>query len=470
MIGVLCTSSFAFAVAVEECEAKVKSTDPEVINTADYLECKTLEKLSEKRKIEISSRKEQLVVTSMNKKVQCSAKASFTYDFESCEHAINVYNYVLLAENAMNLQQQTRTEFNNQKLQAQAQERAAKGDFQVGALDVNEKAQKFSANLYKERVGAFSAAVTALVTAAGKIKTESDVKKLCATKTDLSEADCLKYSAGHKQTVLANAQAKQVLHLEAARYTAEVLRSVGEMNRSLANAKTTAQMKNNLNEMNDGQNNLDNCFTNPTHPQCVINRDRTAIDPVAGGGINFGGDGANNAFDFNSGLNDSLDDPEASTYNAQEVAAMGSPFSDEAKAAQGILDPAAAANVEFGSGGGVNGGGGGGSSGGGGLGGGSGAPSEEGDQVAKTSITGGDVEMEDGSAKGKGFSALSKGKQASANPFASLFDSKAGGGLEEDRSIASGDISGQASGLFQKISKRYGQVQADKRVETNNLE
>ncbi len=55
------------------------------------------------------------------------------------------------------------------------------------------------------------------------------------------------------------------------------------------------------------------------------------------------------------------------------------------------------------------------------------------------------------------------------NPFANLFDGKGGGKLEEDRSIAS-EIDGQDSGLFSKISKRYGLIQADKRIEAKNLE
>jgi hypothetical protein len=74
------------------------------------------------------------------------------------------------------------------------------------------------------------------------------------------------------------------------------------------------------------------------------------------------------------------------------------------------------------------------------------------------------------SSGGGGFKAVGKGKD-DANPFASLFDQQGeAGGVEEDRSIASGDIDGNASGLFQKISKRYSQIQADKRIEANNLE
>jgi hypothetical protein len=69
---------------------------------------------------------------------------------------------------------------------------------------------------------------------------------------------------------------------------------------------------------------------------------------------------------------------------------------------------------------------------------------------------------------GQGFKAVAASKDN--NPFSSLFDSKSQGGLEEDRSIASDDIGGKDSGLFMRISKRYGKVQSDKRIEALNLE
>jgi hypothetical protein len=70
---------------------------------------------------------------------------------------------------------------------------------------------------------------------------------------------------------------------------------------------------------------------------------------------------------------------------------------------------------------------------------------------------------------GGGYKGVSGGKD-DANPFSNLFDAKSDGGIEEDRSIASDDPNSASSGLFQKISKRYSQVQADKRIEANNLE
>ena len=71
-------------------------------------------------------------------------------------------------------------------------------------------------------------------------------------------------------------------------------------------------------------------------------------------------------------------------------------------------------------------------------------------------------------AGGGGYGAV-KGSKDDANPFASMFDAKGeAGGVEEDRSIASDD--GEGSGLFHKISKKYGQVQQEKRLDSQNLE
>lgn len=471
IVGVLCTSSFVFANIAEECNAISKPAEGETVDQAKYKECKTLAKLSG-GKIESFSAADVRanVKASANGKIQCVLKASYTFDYDGCEKAVNLYNYVLAAETAMNLQQQVRAEVNSKKLQEEAVAKAAAGDYQVGALDANERSQRFSASLYKERVLAFSGAVAALAAAIRTIPGEKKVQEKCNEQpSDIAPGDCMANYKRHKGTILANGQATNTFIMELARYTAEVARSLAEMKKSEANANISNKMKNSLEDMTDDQKLFEDCVLNPTDPKCAINRNRNPIDQVADGGINFGGEGSNNAFDLNGDGGNFFEEGKDTSFDDKEIASVNSPFSEEAKAAQGILDPAAAANVQFGSGG-ANGGGGGGSAGGGGGGGAPAAGAPEGEeQVAGMTPKSGDVEFE--KAGGKGFSAVGKGKDANANPFASLFDSKgSGGGIEEDRSIASGDISGQSSGLFQKISKRYGQIQADKRVQTNNVE
>lgn len=443
-------------------------------------ECKVLEKVagvfnnssgfSESSKV---SNVRDTIVMSSNQKIQCVMKADYTADYEGCKKAVQLYNAVLIAETGMNLQQQVRAEVNSQSVQKEAIQDASQGNLQVGALDANEKTQRFNANLYKERIVAFSGAVAALAAAIKQIPGAKAVSKKCAEnlKGDDSSA-CEPTIRQHQSSIIANGFAKDMLGMEIARYSAEVIRATAEMKKALANADKTQEVKEALENISPEEQLLNKCILNPTDPACAINRNRNPVDSVAdGGGVQFGGDGSHNSFDM-SESGEFFEEGNESTYGDKEIASVNSPFKDEAKAAQGILDPAAAANVQPG-GGAVNGGGGGGGVGGGGGGGGmaaAGEPSSDEplDPVMKSRS--GDGNYEKG--KGSGFSATAKrGNGKDANPFASLFDGKgSGGGIEEDRSIASGDISGQSSGLFQKISKRYGQVHADKRVEANNVE
>jgi len=182
--------------------------------------------------------------------------------------------------------------------------------------------------------------------------------------------------------------------------------------------------------------------------------------------------GATNAFSLGgeSEVTPEMGDATNIDENAP-IAGVNSPFVDDAKIAKGILDPAGAAQMQA-----TGGAAGGGGAGGGGAGGGGGASlgsdlngaNKDGDKEAqiKTNKVSGTYSQ----GSGGGYKGVGKSKD-DANPFASLFDAKgSGGGVEEDRSIASGDIDGASSGLFQKISKRYNQIQADKRIEAKNLE
>lgn len=415
------------------------------------------------------------VVMSSNQKIQCIMKADYTADYEGCKKAVQLYNAVLIAETGMNLQQQVRAEVNSQNLQKEAIQEASQGNLQMGALDANEKTQRFNADLYRERIAAFSGAVAALAAAIKQIPGEKKVVNDCMKHEDVTNSkqteQCAPFIRKNSNSIIVNAHAKDMLGMEIARYSSEVIRATAELKKALANADKTKEVKDALDNISPEEQLLNKCILNPTDPACAINRNRNPVDSIAdGGGVQFDGEGSHNAFDM-SGSGEFFEEGKESTFGDKEVASVNSPFKDEARAAQGILDPAGAANVQPG-GSGVNGGGGGGGVGGGGGGGGmaAGEPSSDEAQDPVMKSRSGDGNYESG--KGSGFAATAKGKDAKdANPFASLFDSKgSGGGIEEDRSIASGDISGQSSGLFQKISKRYGQVHADKRVEANNLE
>jgi hypothetical protein len=218
---------------------------------------------------------------------------------------------------------------------------------------------------------------------------------------------------------------------------------------------------------------FDPCMTNANGVACKQNGPRNIKGGTfAGSQNNFGtGSGTNQDFNFDpngiGGIGGS--DPLANGSNPEKVSDISSPFEQAAKDASGILDPAGLADVTAGSqssapdGGGGGGGGGGSASLGDDL---AGAKAEDNsDPDIKTTKTSGNYKYGKG-----GFQAVKGGSSGDdANPFASMFDSKGeAGGIEEDRSIASDG--GEDSGLFQKISKKYGQVQQDKRLDSPNLE
>jgi hypothetical protein len=215
-------------------------------------------------------------------------------------------------------------------------------------------------------------------------------------------------------------------------------------------------------------------MTNANGVDCKQNGPRNIKGASFAGGKNdFGaGTGTNQEFNFDpTGSGGIGSDPLApGVSDTEKVGDVASPFEQAAKDASGILDPAAAASVTPGSqnsapdgGGGGGGGGGGSASLGDDL---AGAKAEDNsDPDIKTTKVSGKYK----SGKG-GFQAVKGGSGSDdANPFASLFDDKGeAGGIEEDDSIAADG--GVDSGLFQKISKKYGQVQQDKRLDSQNLE
>jgi hypothetical protein len=229
-------------------------------------------------------------------------------------------------------------------------------------------------------------------------------------------------------------------------------------------------------QYNDGPDMmLELCEYNPADPACTQRGPRVSgSGAMANGGLSFGGDGSSNSFDMNPAGAAFGDAGEATNLadDKNQVAGINSPFKDAANEAKGILSPASEAKVQ------ATGGAGGGGSGGGGGGGGGGSASLGGDLKGAQNEPSGDPQVKAGkvsgsyaAAGGGGYKGIGKGKEDKSNPFSSLFDQKgSAGGVEEDRTIASGDIDGKASGLFEKISSRYSKIKADKRIEAQNLE
>lgn len=412
------------------------------------------------------------VKRSSDGKITCKQPNSYTRDYEECEKAVNYYTAVVTAEAAMNLEQQVRTDLKNQSIQKKAQAEMANGASQTSMFDAASASNKHQKGLQQEKMLAYSAAVAALVAAHRSIPSIDKIKEeYCPAKVPKdAQGSCEATVQRYKGGIASNGAAKDSLMAAIMEFTAKgvaagiAMGQYGNAAKQIEAAKSTIQ-----DEETDMM--MEACVLNPTDPACSKTRNRVAGQSIAGGDFGAGDMGTNSS--FNLGGESEVAPEMGDATNIEEstpIAGVNSPFVDDAKIAKGILDPAAAAQMQA-SGGAAGGGGGG----GGGLGGGGASlgsdlngANKDGDKEAqiKTNKVSGTYAQ----GSGGGYKGVGKGKD-DANPFASLFDAKgSGGGVEEDRSIASGDIDGASSGLFQKISKRYSQIQADKRIEAKNLE
>lgn len=445
-------------------EAKKKNTQ--------YPECSQLEKMATANggsKLDDKG----ATVRSMKGEIECKKPAGYTMDYDACKNAASALNFVVNAEAAMELQQQIRTDVKNTNIQKDANKQLAQGDAQTGMFDAAIESNKHQKQMQQEKMLAFGAAVTALGTTYARWPSQEDlIKKACSAKNEAGQTgisgDCEKIAKSNMNTIAANADQKAGLIQAITTYTAKAIAAGIAMKQYDTSADTVEKAKAAV-QQEDQDVMVARCTFNPTDPACAKPGNRVAGESYTGGDFSFGSGSGNNSFDMGSGTDNFGEEGAASNLPTDNVAAITSPFEDEAKAANGILDPAAAAsmqagNASSGGGGGVGGGGGGGSA---SLGGDLAGAEKDSDKEASLKAT--KASGNYNSTGGSGFSAIKGGKD-DKNPFASLFDAKSSGGIEEDRSIASGDIDGAASGLFQKISKRYGQIQADKRIEANNLE
>lgn len=432
---------------------------------------------------------EKEITESQDKKIQCKAFGSYTLDYGGCKSAAKTYDFVLVAEKGLELTQQVRTDQKNQNLQKKVVTESQNGAGQTVAYDAAIESNQHQKAMQQEKAITYSAAVAALIAAYTRIPGENIAQKKCMegaqagggnqqpqpqpqqalTGAEIKpvETFCGKAIGKFKSKLIANQSAKGALAAAIMEFTAKGIAAGIKMGQFDNAAQNVAKAKTAIGEEETDMM-VERCNFNPTDPACSPAGTRTPGQSFSQGDFSFGGEGENNAFGGDPTTDTATDVADTAIDDKNSVAGVNSPFADDIKDAKGILNPAAAAVAKAG-GAGAQGGGGG----GGGLGGGSASlgsdlagADKEGDKEAQ--IKAGKVSGTYGAAGGGGFKGIGKGKDD--NPFSSLFDQKGGGGMEEDRSIASGDIDGSASGLFQKISKRYGQVSADKRIEAKNLE
>lgn len=403
-------------------------------------------------------------IKSMDGAITCRQVDSFTIDYKPCEEAVTAYNVVLAADKALDLTQEVRTFQNDQKLQKETAKQVAQGESQGAVLDAAAKNNEFHKRVQQEKVVAYSGAVAALVYAYQNIPVIDDAKKRCK-----NDEACMKTVDTYKGRIIANKNAKGALVRAITVYTGKGIAA----GIAMKNHDTAAQTLNKAKQAyveEDSDLMMERCMFNPTDPLCIQPGNRVATSSYTGGGFTLGGDGLGNAFNLNPETVAPVEMGEETNLEGQTVASVNSPFVDEAKEANEIMNPAGAAQMQPGSGGSAGGGGGGG---GGGMGGGSASlggdlAGAEAESNKEAQIKANKISGNYSSSGGGGFRGAA-GSKEKANPFASLFDNKAaGGGIEEDKVAA--DIDGAASGLFQKISNRYVKIQADKRIEASNLE
>ena len=424
--------------------------------------------------------------SSSDRAVSCVQKFGYTVDYEACVKTVKLYNYVVVSEKAMQMQQAARQTISNNKTQNDVQKKMAEGDGQAAAWEATIKTNKSLANMNKEQAAVYAASVSAL---SGGLKNWPDAKpagykRVCNSSKKVFEeiakderlhkdvriqAKCPDVIAGAKASsktaVFANENAKGILG-------AKLLEFVQKGVAAGINAAKLGQNADNMQAVQDQYEEqdmlLDRCVVNPTAAECMAPNVRGDVQAYQGGSFNLGS-GANTDHAFNNNPTDDFGvDGTLPTDGSGTVSDIKSPFEDQAKVASGILDPANAATITPG-GSAASGGG----SGGGGGGGGSASLGDDikGAEAAgskEAEIKSGKYSGAYGSNGGGGFQGIKGSGDDDANPLAGLVESN--GGVEEDRSIASEGIDGQDSGLFQKISNKYSQIQNEKRIEASNLE
>ena len=439
------------------------------IDPDEKLKCETMEAVASGIAAKEYDAVPEAFQTSDGKAI-CKRMAGYTVDYESCESTAKVYNALLVAATVVEQQAAVRAQMGQNKIADSANAKAASGDFQGASLEASKSNSSLMKQLNQEKVVAYTTAVAALgAKIAGWVDDAEDACKKNKLEGCLEKVAKLEKAAGAE--VFANKSQKAVFIQALAEYTAKGIAAGIEASKYKSSEEAVAKIQESYeDEQIDVQ--LDKCVLDPMAKECLGPGQRVSgqTASIGSGEFSLGGSGSN-SFDLGTGTDEFGEMGEAANIESQQVAAINSPFVDEAKEANDILDKAAAASP--GSGGGAAGGGGGG---GGGMGG-RGSASLGND--TQTPDASGDKEAEIKSKKssgnyaaggGSGFSAVKASKDDS-NPFASLFDQKgSAGGLEEDRTIASEGIDKKSSVLFQKISKKYSEMHSSKRIQANNLE
>lgn len=441
----------------------------------DYKLCVALEYTAKMNGENLASARDQS--GTMDQRIVCLKKAGYTLDYKECVATGTTYDSLQVLEKGMFTYQAQDLASTQQQLQAKAEEEAKKGNLQNAALDAQKGDVLKHKQLNEQQLAAYGAAVGALFTALQTWpgKDVETIRNRCSnrktTDTD-SPGKCMEHMktalGGAEGEVIGNTVAKKMFEAALQEYLMKAAKAGIEIHRLGKIAESIQHVKDNT--VTNGDPSLfDRCVVAPGDPLCIAsNGNRTNGTTFTPGDFSVGSSGDTNAFDFNSsngGVTEFKPDG-GDASGAESMVAPNNGFAESAKQAKDILNPAGAANVTPGSapsaggGGGVGGGGGGGSA---SLGDdlqGADQDADKENDIKTTKVSG---KYESG---GSGFTGIKGAKEASANPFGSIFDQKAQHGPAttiDDASIA--QDRGPASTLWINVSKGY-----QKAIESNRIE
>ncbi|MEX0799253.1 MAG: hypothetical protein WD025_07395, partial [Bacteriovoracaceae bacterium] len=409
----------------------------------------------------------------------CKRKAPWTVDFKACKRALHFDAGFDMAGAFTPAAIGMKRAENNGNISKDLGKGVAEGD-QNAHINAQKRRLKREAENSYIQAGVSGGHATSLFATAKSFPSPDRLSTACSDSTDgyygneainCGVASIVDRNPYMQQDIFANQGFKDQLYYKmAGKLTQGAIHTImGSQNTKQANDLDTIQKEYekffNQDAITPEFVDVNYCQQNPSAPSCQNgNRVDHQNDTGGFGNIDFQNQGGGN-FSFNKDIEDGFKAEEklsAAEKKAREKLGkvMGeggaNTFSDDFSA-----PGAAKAKIGHGGGGGGGGGAGGGAGGGGGgtapapkkAGGGN--PNQEGVTKAKAKYVsggGGGINYKPG--------ASAKAKKKDANPFSKMFGSKKG------RNIATTveDIAPARSKLFEKISKRYGKVTADKRL------
>jgi hypothetical protein len=418
-----------------------------------------------------------------NPEIKCQGNGIATLDYEGCVKFVNNGDIMDVAQSA--IQQGQQLVYQDKAMTAQMEASSSPESATAGlkALHTGVKGQE---EIATQRAVLDSGKLAALSSYYSQIPTMGDLEDACSSykamaPNELKEADGCNgaVSMQHEFALLKNGQAREKMKSKLAKVGIDVAsdavmaalmsKRAGDINNAIAKINTFKP----IDPLAPAENNLQTtyCQQNPGDAKCLTGGLEQTFDAMGENVITFGEGGTGTSYannnpnlDTSTGLNNAVG-PDGKT----PVASIGSVIS-AASQKGGLENIVGAATVSKGSASGAGGGGGGGS-GGGGSGGGGAPPA--GQQAGGNTMGipgkaptygggGGTLSM-------MGGLGLNKSKAVAkddANPFGKLFnkDANKSGAVDFGRSPSSQKVGNKTDNLFEMISKRYTNVNTDKRL------